>query len=50
MYKYELKDLWKKSTSDEKGLLIYIKAEDIFINARFGSGTNLSSEDIKKWM
>ena len=47
MYKHEIQDLWKKSTSDEKGILIYLKSEDIFINARFGSGTNLSSEDIK---
>ena len=47
MYKHEIQDLLKKSSSDEKGILIHLKSEDIFINARFGSGTNLSSENIK---
>lgn len=39
------KKKWIENTSDEKGILRYLPASEIFISAKFGTGENLLKED-----
>ena len=42
----EFKDQWKESKNSEKGIFLFDKKEKIFINAAFGTGDNLTPDDI----
>lgn len=42
----EFKDQWKESENSEKGIFMFDKKEKLFINAAFGTGDNLTSDDI----
>lgn len=42
----EFKDQWKESENSEKGIFLFNKKEKIFINAAFGTGDNLTPDDI----
>lgn len=42
------KKKWIENTSDEKGILLYLPASEIFISAKFGTGENLLKEDIAR--
>lgn len=42
----EFKDQWKESENSEKGIFLFDKKEKLFINAAFGTGDNLTSDDI----
>ena len=43
-----MKKQWKENNNTEKGVLICVKLDKpIFIKANFGTGDNLSDEDIK---
>lgn len=42
----EFKDQWKESENSEKGIFLFDKKEKLFINAAFGTGDNLTPDDI----
>lgn len=42
----KFKKKWIENSSDEKGILLYLPASEIFVFAKFGTGENLLKEDI----
>lgn len=40
------KNEWKNSKNSEKGIFVFDSKEKLFINAAFGSGDNLTRDDI----
>ena len=44
----KFKKKWIENSSDEKGILLYLPASEIFISAKFGTGENLLKEDIAR--
>lgn len=44
--KYKKK--WIENLSDEKGILMYLTASEVFISAKFGTGENLLKKDISR--
>lgn len=43
----DFEKLWKEMKSMDKGVLLWIPEEELFVSARFGTGDNLLREDIR---